>query len=100
MVQSDEELYRQMRKGDQRAFAELYERREPALFRYALYLSGSRVVAEEVAHDAFIELIRRDTRFDVLRAGTGSSARASGANAAGRQTEAAHAVRRREGEVI
>ena len=67
MVQSDEELYRQMRKGDQRAFAELYERREPALFRYAFYLAGSRVVAEEVAHDAFIELIGRHTRFDERR---------------------------------
>src|SRR5690349_9650632 len=67
MVQSDEELYRQMRKGDQRAFAELYERREPALFRYALYLSGSRAVAEEVAHDAFIELMGGDTRFDERR---------------------------------
>jgi len=67
MVQSDEELYRQMRKGDQGAFAELYERREPALFRYALYLSGSSFVAEEVAHDAFIELIGRHTRFDERR---------------------------------
>jgi len=67
MAPSDEELYRQMRKGDQQAFAELYERREPALFRYALYLSGSRAVAEEVAHDAFLQLFGRDTHFDERR---------------------------------
>jgi RNA polymerase sigma-70 factor (ECF subfamily) len=67
MPQSDEELYRQMRKGNQSAFAELYERREPALFRYALHLSGSRVVAEEVAHEAFVQLIGSKMRFDERR---------------------------------
>ena len=67
MAQSDEELYRQMRKGDQQAFAELYDRREPGLFRYAFYLSGSSVVAEEVAHDVFIELIGPEERFDSRR---------------------------------
>jgi RNA polymerase sigma-70 factor (ECF subfamily) len=64
---SDEELYRRMRKGDRPAFAELYERREPALYRYALHLSGSPAVAEEVAHEAFVRLIGPDVRFDAGR---------------------------------
>ena len=37
MRRTDEELYRLMKSGDRAAFAELYERREPALYRYALH---------------------------------------------------------------
>ena len=33
MEGSDEELYRRMKKGDRAAFAELYERREPGIYR-------------------------------------------------------------------
>jgi RNA polymerase sigma-70 factor (ECF subfamily) len=67
MHQSDEELYRQMRKGSQDAFAQLYERREPALYRFALHMSGSPAVAEEVAHEVFIQLMAPNTRFDESR---------------------------------
>ena len=57
MQQSDEELYRLMRKGSQDAFARLYERREPALYRFALHMSGSPAVAEEVSHEVFVQLM-------------------------------------------
>ena len=67
MVESDEELYRLMRKGNQQAFAELYERREPALYRYALHMSGARHIAEEVTHEAFLQLIGPEMRFDARR---------------------------------
>src|SRR5579872_5148361 len=67
MPLSDEELYRQMKKGNQPAFTELYERREPGLFRYALHLSGSRTIAEEVTHEAFVQLIRTGMHFDATR---------------------------------
>ncbi len=67
MVESDEELYRLMRKGNQQAFAELYERREPALYRYALHMSGNRHIAEEVTHEAFLQLIGPEMRFDARR---------------------------------
>lgn len=56
-----------MRKGDRDAFAELYERRSPALYRYALHMSGSSIVAEEVAHEVFVQLMGVTTRFDELR---------------------------------
>jgi len=64
MQPSDEELYRQMRKGSQEAFAQLYERREPALYRFALHMSGSTPVAEEVSHEVFVQLMSPTTRFD------------------------------------
>jgi RNA polymerase sigma-70 factor (ECF subfamily) len=65
MDTSDEELYRRIRKGDR--LAELYERREPALYRYALQMSGNRATAEETAHEAFLQLIQPDARFDARR---------------------------------
>ena len=64
---SDEELYRRMRKGDQLAFAELYTRREPGLYRYALHMSGSCPIAEEVTHEVFLRLIGPDAGFDERR---------------------------------
>jgi RNA polymerase sigma-70 factor (ECF subfamily) len=67
MQPSDEELYRLMRKGNQDAFAQLYERREPALYRFALHMSGSVSVAEEVSHEVFIQLMGPATRFDETR---------------------------------
>src|SRR6202050_4079274 len=67
MQQSDEELYRLMRKGNQDAFAQLYERREPALYRFALHMSGSPEVAEEVANEVFVQLMGPATRFDETR---------------------------------
>jgi RNA polymerase sigma-70 factor (ECF subfamily) len=67
MKQSDEELYRLMRKGNQDAFARLYERREPALYRFALHMSGSTTVAEEISQEVFIQLMAPSTRFDETR---------------------------------
>lgn len=67
MQQSDEELFRLMRKGHQQAFAELYERREPGLYRYALCVSGSETIAEEVAHEVFVQLMNARTNFDDQR---------------------------------
>jgi RNA polymerase sigma-70 factor, ECF subfamily len=64
---SDEELYRLMKKGDREAFGELYERRSPALRRYALHMSGSMAAAEEVAHEVFVQLMRAKTNFDDKR---------------------------------
>ena len=67
MQRSDEELYRLMKRGDREAFGELYERRGPALRRYALHMSGSPSAAEEVAHEVFVQLMRANTNFDDKR---------------------------------
>src|SRR5579884_853943 len=65
----DEELYRRTRKGDQRAFTVLYERHEPPLYRYALHMTGSRVVAEEIVHEMFARLIGGELKYDERRGG-------------------------------
>lgn len=67
MPQSDEDLYRLMRKGDSDAFAELYSRREPAIYRYALHRSGSATVAEEVVNETFLQLMNPNSHFDETR---------------------------------
>ena len=64
---TDEELYRRVKKGDRQALVELYERREPGLYRYALYSSGSRSVAEEVTQEIFLRLIGGGVPFDEQR---------------------------------
>jgi RNA polymerase sigma-70 factor (ECF subfamily) len=66
-MSSDEELYGRIRAGDREALGELYERLEPALYRYALQLSGSRAVAEEAVHEAFLLLIGPRQHFDAGR---------------------------------
>ncbi len=69
---SDEELYRLMRAGNRDAFAELYQRHEPALYRYALHASGSPSVAEEVAHEVFVQLMSSGAGFNPGRGALGS----------------------------
>ena len=64
MSRTDEELFQQMRRGDQQAFAELYDRREPQLYRYALHGLGDPSAAEEIAHEVFVELMRTDSRIE------------------------------------
>jgi len=56
-----------MKKGDKQAFAELYERREPALYRYALHMTSNAGSAEEIAQEVFVQLMAANTRFDETR---------------------------------
>ena len=64
MQRSDEELYRLMKKREPDAFAQLYARRAAPLRRYALHTSGSPTVAEEVAHEVFLQLMSPTSRYD------------------------------------
>ena len=64
---SDEELYRLMRNGNQDAFAQLYERRAPALNRFALHMTGSPAAAEEISQEVFVQLMGPTSRFDETR---------------------------------
>jgi len=67
MRPTDEDLYRRLRGGDKPALAELYERHEAALYRYALCMSGSRSLAEETVQEVFFRLIAGAGRFDEKR---------------------------------
>ncbi|MFZ6820381.1 RNA polymerase sigma factor [Undibacterium sp. Ji22W] len=64
---SDIELIRQMRNGDQAAFATLYRRHHPALYRYAVLRCGSAAAAADVVQDAFMGLISGQFHYDALK---------------------------------
>jgi RNA polymerase sigma-70 factor (ECF subfamily) len=64
---SDEELMRRAGGGDEAAFAELYRRRQAALYRFAFQMSGSEAIAEDVVQEVFLALIRQAPRYDAAR---------------------------------
>jgi len=64
---SDEDLLRRMTAGDEDAFAELYRRRQSGVYRFALQMSGSPAIAEDVTQESFIVLIRIAERYDPAR---------------------------------
>lgn len=64
---SDEALLRQMIAGDANAFEQLYDRRQAGIYQYALRMSGSHTLAEDVVQDVFIEFLRDANLFDSSR---------------------------------
>ena len=69
---SDEELLRLMLAGDGDAFEALYDRRQVGVYRFALRMSGSAEIAEDVTHDVFIALMRDGRQFDPARGSVAS----------------------------
>lgn len=69
---SDGDLLRQVALGDEDAFLQLYRRWQSGLFRFALHMSGSRAVAEDVTQEAFMTLIREPERYDAQRGTLGA----------------------------
>jgi RNA polymerase sigma-70 factor (ECF subfamily) len=63
----DSELLRSMLAGDEQALAELYHRRQGAIYRFALQMSGSKTIAEDVAQEVFLFLMREGHTFDASR---------------------------------
>jgi RNA polymerase sigma-70 factor (ECF subfamily) len=64
---TDEVLLRRMTAGEEEAFAVLYRRRHPAIYRFALRMSGSHAMAEDVTQEVFLALIRDAKRYDPTR---------------------------------
>lgn len=64
---TDDGLLRRMVAGDEEAFTLLYRRKQPAIFRFALHMSGNAAVAEDVTQEVFMMLIRDAKRFDPAR---------------------------------
>ena len=71
-LSSDEELLRLMLAGDGDAFEALYDRRQGGVYRFALRMSGSAEIAEDVTHDVFIALMRDGHQFDPARGSVAS----------------------------
>jgi RNA polymerase sigma-70 factor (ECF subfamily) len=64
---ADDELLRLAGSGAEDAFTTLYQRRQAAVFRFALQMSGSSSMAEEVTQDVFMMLLRDSSSYDVSR---------------------------------
>jgi RNA polymerase sigma-70 factor (ECF subfamily) len=60
-------LLRRMVAGDEAAFTVLYRRKHPAIYRFALHMSGNAAMAEDVTQEVFMTLIRDAKRFDPAR---------------------------------
>lgn len=65
---TDERLLASAGRGDEAAFLALYERHRDAVFRFAYRMLGSAALAEDVAHDCFLSLLKRPEGFDPSRA--------------------------------
>jgi RNA polymerase sigma-70 factor, ECF subfamily len=64
---TDDGLLGRMIAGDEEAFTLLYRRRQPAIYRFVLHMSGRPAVAEDVTQEVFMTLIRDAKRFDPAR---------------------------------
>ncbi|MBD0373991.1 MAG: sigma-70 family RNA polymerase sigma factor, partial [Pyrinomonadaceae bacterium] len=61
---SDDELLRLMVAGDESAFVTLYRRRQGGIYRFALQMSGSEAVAEDVTQEVFMVLMGEAKNYD------------------------------------
>jgi RNA polymerase sigma-70 factor, ECF subfamily len=63
-MESDAELLRRMRDGDERAFVSLVERYNDSMLRLAASFVPSRAVAEEVVQDTWLAVLRGIAGFE------------------------------------
>ncbi len=64
---TDEELLDRAARGDEPSFTRLYRRRQGAIYRFVLQLTGSRMLAEEVTQEVFLIMIQKASDFDVSK---------------------------------
>jgi len=58
---ADDDLLRLTQAGNEQAFTTLYQRRQGAVYRFALQMSGNISIAEEVTQEVFLTLLREGT---------------------------------------
>lgn len=63
----DEELIARIVRRDAEALSALFRRRQQNVYRFALHLTGSPTVADDVTQDVFIAVIRDAGRFEAGR---------------------------------
>ena len=66
---SDDTLIAAIAGGDREAFAALYRRRRPDVYRFAVHVTGSPAVADDVTQDVFMAVIHDAGRYRADRAG-------------------------------
>jgi RNA polymerase sigma-70 factor (ECF subfamily) len=68
----DGDLLRRLRAGDDDAFSELYRRWQAPMYRFALRMSGSPAVAEDVTQEVFMAIMAEGSRYDPGRGAVSS----------------------------
>lgn len=63
-AQDDQELLRQLSRGNEAAFKALFERYQGPLYRFALHMSGNSATAEEATQEVFTQLITNSKGYD------------------------------------
>jgi RNA polymerase sigma-70 factor (ECF subfamily) len=66
-IPTDDELLRLVSAGDENAFLTLYRRRQGGIYRFALNMSGSQTIAEDVTQEVFMVLMRETNGYDATR---------------------------------
>lgn len=64
---TDNELLSAMLGGDDEAFAMLYRRRQASIYRFALQMSGSPALSEDVTQEVFMIIMREGVGYDATR---------------------------------
>src|SRR5215467_16015775 len=64
---TDGELLGLAREGQDAAFLLLYRRRQGKIYRFAMQMSGSSSIAEDVTQEVFLALVRGPARYDPQR---------------------------------
>ena len=67
----DQELLRQLAKGNETAFSALYGRYQGPLYRFALHMSGNNATAEEVTQEVFMLLIGNPRGYEAKKGPVG-----------------------------
>ena len=64
----DDELLTRVASGDASAFTELFRRRQPDIFRFAMHMTGSVATAEDVVQEVFLVVMRDAAKYEAGRA--------------------------------
>lgn len=65
--ESDDQLLTRIRNGSEEAFLGLYRRRQGAIYRFSLHMSGSAAAAEDITQEVFLVLLRDGCGYDPAR---------------------------------
>ncbi len=60
---SDQELVKLLARGDHRAFELIYDRCHLPVFRFAMHMSASHEIADEITQEAFLFLLRKPSAY-------------------------------------
>jgi RNA polymerase sigma-70 factor (ECF subfamily) len=64
---SEDELLRLSRTGDEEAFIALYRRHQAGIYRFALRMTGSGALAEDMVQEVFMALVSETGKYDARK---------------------------------